>query len=99
MIRIWLNEKPWYREVKPMRKVVIPGYEEYEFYATRDIVFKSKVNITEGKTGEVVGRGGNSIKKAIASAVYSLQKYTKDELNAKIERALKRHQLEMAGET
>jgi len=96
MIKIWMTEKPWYREVKPIRKVVIPGYEEYEFYAIHDITFKSKVCITEARTGEAVGVGGTSAKRAIANAVRSLEKYTKEEINAKIENALRRHQLEMA---
>lgn len=90
MLKIWMYGN-YQCEVKPIRKVVIEGYEEYDFYATRDVDFKSKIVITEAKTGCAIGGSGRTIKEAIILARRALCKYTKDDIAAKIELEL-RHQ-------
>jgi len=97
MIKIWIAMAYQYREVESLGKVTVPGYEEYEFHATNAIEPWNKgiVNITEARTGELVG-SGSDIKQATTSALMQLEKYTKDEINARIEKVLKRHEEEMA---
>ena len=100
MIKIWIGNAYQYREVEPLEKVTLPGYEDYEFYATNAIEPWNSgiINITEARTGEIVG-SGRDIEKASASASTQLQKYTKEEINARIEKVLKSHEDEMAENT
>jgi len=97
MVKIWIATACQYRKVESLEKVTLLGYEEYEFHATNAIEpwNKGVVNITEAKTGEIVGSGAD-IKQATTSALIQLQKYTKDEINARIEKALEHHEKEMA---
>ena len=97
MIKIWIGSAAQYREVEPLEKITIQGYEDYEFYATDAIEPWNKgiINITEAQTGEIVGSGVD-VKQAISLASIQLGKYTRSEINARIETRLAEHKLEMA---
>ena len=92
MIKIWIDSRACYRKIKPLEKVVIPGYEEYEFYATGAIEpwNKGQINMTEAKTGEIVGSGVDT-RQAISAALMQLSRYTKTEINARIEKRVSEH--------
>jgi len=97
VIKIWIGLAAQYREVESLGKIMIQGYEDYEFYATAAIEpwNKGLINITEAKTGEIVGTGID-IKQAISAAAIQLGKYTKPEINARIEKRLAEHESEVA---
>jgi hypothetical protein len=97
MIKIWVDTACHYREVESLVRVTLPGYEEYQFHATDAIEpwNRGMINITEARTGEIVG-SGIDIKQATSSALMQLQKYTKNEINERIENVLTRHKEEMA---
>jgi hypothetical protein len=97
MIKIWIGSLTCYRRIEPLEKVVILGYEEYEFYATGAIEPWNKgiINITEAKTGEIIGSGVDT-RQAMGAALLQLGRYTKAEINARIEKRVSQHKSEVA---
>jgi len=73
--------------------VVIPGYEDFQFYLTKAVEpwDEGMFRITEARTGYYVGIAGVDKQQAITAAIMSLEKHGKQEIKDRIDNLVALH--------
>jgi|GEM_PF-1483724 len=83
----------------PAKKIVLPGYEDYDFYLHKDLDKGDHYVVSEGKTGMSMGALTIRADDAITQTAKTLQRVGKTQLDAAIKRGIENHGISPAYRT